>query len=242
MRFSGMGHLQFVRKGKGKGNGFWRVRVMVPKPLRAIVGQLFGKPALATLTRALGTANEAEAQQLSVPVLAEFQAIIADASLGYVYHDAEPYQPFSSRISRRLRPELHRLPKMPPNTAAPAKIETVTFESIIDSWELENTHPAGRRNMRRNMSKLAAFLSHDDAARVTPKNLVDWKESLLRSDLSPKSVQNHMTSIKTLFKFAAPHKIASNPAADVTYRAKKISLAMASAIRMTRQNGSSRRP
>jgi hypothetical protein len=40
---------------------------------------------------------------------------------------------------------------------------------------LENKHPAGSRNMRRNMAKLAAFLGHDDAGRLKPADIVLWK-------------------------------------------------------------------
>ena len=68
---------------------------------------------------------------------------------------------------------------------------------------------------------MSKHLGHDDAAAVTDIDLISWKESQIASDLSPKTIKNHLLVVKTLFKFAkANKKIATDVAAEVRYQAR----------------------
>jgi hypothetical protein len=71
MRVAKMPYLQWV-------DGIYRVRIVVPDDLKPhLPPPHTGK---ASLTKALGTGNKAEANRLSVPWIAEFQAAITKAA------------------------------------------------------------------------------------------------------------------------------------------------------------------
>jgi hypothetical protein len=61
-----MAHLQLV-------NGSYRVRIVVPPPLRAVIGK-------ESLVRSLGTGNRSQARRLALPYIAEFKSRIAEAA------------------------------------------------------------------------------------------------------------------------------------------------------------------
>ena len=69
-----LSHLQLVR-------GRYRVRIVVPPALRAIIGK-------ESLVKSLGTGNRAKAERLAVPYIAEFSAMVAEAASAehYNYH------------------------------------------------------------------------------------------------------------------------------------------------------------
>jgi integrase len=70
--------------------------------------------------------------------------------------------------------------------------------------------------------KLTDFLGYDDAARVTPEEIVRFKRHLLTSGFAPKSVQNVFAGVKTIFKSGVANKeITTDPTAGITYKAKR---------------------
>ncbi len=108
----------------------------------------------------------------------------------------------------------------PPNLAAigtPYK-----FSTLITEWARERkAQDKTKYGFDKIVTKLSKHLGHDDAAAVTDTDLISWKESLIESDLSPKTIKNHLLVVKTLFKFAkANKKIATNVAAEVSYQAR----------------------
>jgi hypothetical protein len=68
-----MDHLQFV-------NGIYRVRIVVPPPLRPIIGK-------ESLVKSLGTGDYATATRRSTPYIAQFKTKLASARLGKHYHN-----------------------------------------------------------------------------------------------------------------------------------------------------------
>jgi hypothetical protein len=76
-----------------------------------------------------------------------------------------------------------------------------------------------------SVRKLVAFLGHDDAARVTPENVVALKDALL-AELNPRNGKpvsaktvNHgdLAGLKTVFAWAVKNrKLGSNPATGIT--------------------------
>ena len=96
------------------------------------------------------------------------------------------------------------------------------FSTLIAEWARERkAQNKTRYGFEKIITKLSKHLGHDDAAAVTDIDLISWKESLIESDLSPKTIKNHLLVVKTLFKFAkANKKITANVAGEVTYQAR----------------------
>ncbi|MBX3584110.1 MAG: tyrosine-type recombinase/integrase [Rhizobiaceae bacterium] len=103
--------------------------------------------------------------------------------------------------------------------------------SIIDLFELwERDHLAdGKsartpRDHRQKLDDLVAFLGHDDAKGVTPKNVSDWTEHLRHErKLAAKTVADkYLSAVRAVFGAGvAKFRIDHNPAAPVSIRVPK---------------------
>ena len=99
----------------------------------------------------------------------------------------------------------------------------VTLSAIFDAWAAERQFPPKTRYLwERTLGKLAAYLGHENAAKITDTDIIAWKDALVSSGLAPKTIDNYLTTIKAFFRWATKNKkIAANPAANLEYRAKK---------------------
>ena len=71
------------------------------------------------------------------------------------------------------------------------------------------------------INKLVTHIGHDDAAAVTEDDLIGWKDKLVSSGLSPTTIENYLTVLRTLYNYAKDNRrIPVSPAANVKYRAK----------------------
>jgi integrase len=203
-------------------HGSYRVRKPVPKALQAVVrrGQY--------LTRSLGTADPREADKRAPAVLAEFQAILDRAERiergdfqvccmmaclpkEHLIALANP----AADGAELLKFSGHGAPPEPTSPVVP-------FATIIDAWALEHPNPKTKDDYTEKCGKLTDFLGYDDAARVTPEEIVAFKEHLLKSGFAPKSVQNVFAGVKTIFRFGAKNwKIAADPTVGITYKARR---------------------
>jgi hypothetical protein len=61
------------------------------------------------------------------------------------------------------------------------------------------------------------FLGHDDAGKIFERDMIHYKEHLLKDPaLSQKTVAGHLDDLRTIFRFAAKNKkIPADPLADV---------------------------
>jgi integrase len=100
--------------------------------------------------------------------------------------------------------------------------EGVPVSGMFEPWAAERRFAKKTEySWKRIIGKLTTHLGHEDAARITDRDIIGWKDALVGSGLSPKTIENHLTIIKTFFRWAAKNKrISTNPAADVEYRAK----------------------
>jgi integrase len=73
------------------------------------------------------------------------------------------------------------------------------------------------------MAKLVAILKHDDASRITPEDIVRFKDVRIESGVSPKTVKDSdLAGIKTIFGWAVVNrKMSINPAAGLTIKTSK---------------------
>ncbi len=124
-------------------------------------------------------------------------------------------------------------PDPPPSTVVPEKpvvalktnggLLPITMMNIIDGWARDN-EPTEKTvySWRRIMAKLTAHVGHDDVTQIGDTDIVSWKEALLASSLSRKTVSNHLTIATTLFNWAERNKkVATNPAPGISIKIKK---------------------
>ncbi len=98
----------------------------------------------------------------------------------------------------------------------------ISIWTIYDDWAAESRAAAKTvYSWKRIITKLTNHVGHEDAARITDIDIIDWKDALVSSELSPKTIENHLTITKTLFNWATANKrIPNNPASTVRYKAK----------------------
>ena len=100
---------------------------------------------------------------------------------------------------------------------------------LFDAYVAEaECKPATVKAWRQCLHNLVAFLKHDDATKVTPHDLVAWKEHLAAPNAdgvkrSARTIRDkYLAAAKTLFKWAADnHKLENNPAANINMRVRK---------------------
>ncbi len=100
---------------------------------------------------------------------------------------------------------------------------SVSFDDLFHGWATEK-RPAEKTKYewKRVLKQLAAFVGHDDAARVTSDDLISWKAAQLEAGLRPKTIRDaKIGAVRAIFRWGVDnHKIASNPAERVTMNVK----------------------
>jgi integrase len=122
----------------------------------------------------------------------------------------------------RPDPLVAQFPEWQAPGRARQRAEATPIPELFDAWAAEKRFAEKTRySWDRIIRKITAHLGHEDAAKITDTDIISWKDALVASDLSPKTVENHLIVIKSFFRWAAKNKrIPNNPAADVEYRAK----------------------
>lgn len=100
--------------------------------------------------------------------------------------------------------------------------EPAWVSTLFPLWAAEKGFaPKTRYSWERIIRKLINHVGHEDADKITDTDIISWKDALVASGLSPKTIENHLTIIKSFFRWASKNKrITSNPAINVEYRAK----------------------
>lgn len=106
--------------------------------------------------------------------------------------------------------------------------EVVTITSLLDLWEREHLankgSPATPRDHRQKVGHFIAYLGHDDAQKVTPKDISDWCDRLRHEEgKSAKTVAGkYLSAVKAVFRMGKERfKIPVNPAAEVSRAAPR---------------------
>ncbi|HEX3919186.1 MAG TPA: hypothetical protein VHW60_17760 [Caulobacteraceae bacterium] len=110
----------------------------------------------------------------------------------------------------------------------------LTITGLVDGWWLEakarGLKPSTYESYRNTAAALVTLLGHDDAARVTPEDVLRFKDHRLAylhprtgKPISAKTVKdNDLAGLKALFGWAvANRKLPSNPAAGITIKVGK---------------------
>lgn len=102
-----------------------------------------------------------------------------------------------------------------------------SLTSLVEDWWKEAKR-AGRKqstyeSYRNSMARLVTFLKHDTASRVTPEDIVRFKDYRVQSGVSPKTVKDSdLAGMKTVFGWAVINRrLPSNPAEGITIKVGK---------------------
>ncbi|MDY0884313.1 DUF6538 domain-containing protein [Dongia soli] len=73
----------------------------------------------------------------------------------------------------------------------------------------------------RILAKLTDYVGTEDAKKITDIDIIGWKDSLVASNLGPKTIADRLVVVKSFFRWAKANKhVESNPALDVEYKPK----------------------
>jgi integrase len=190
-------------------DGGFEVRMTVPKTLQSIIGK-------SNLTRRLGRVSRSEANRRAASVIVRFQSRIEAAREGRLDEGDVTEQP-----SPKTEPET--VSQVSPVDPAPVH-KKVSFETIINGYLLERKPaPSTIKRWRPVFAHFRRWVGHDDAAKVMPDEVVRWKEELLRSGISGRSVREvYLAALKVVFGWAVENrKVLVNPVTGISVRFAK---------------------
>jgi integrase len=117
-----------------------------------------------------------------------------------------------------------------PEKAAASKAAS-SLTGLVEDWWREakaaGRKPSTHENYRNSMAALVAFLSHDDVLRVTPEDILRFKDHRLATinprtgkHIAAKTVKDSdLASLKTIFGWAVSNlRIPTNPATGITIK------------------------
>jgi integrase len=94
----------------------------------------------------------------------------------------------------------------------------VTLESLLDGWATEK-RPTEKTiySWKRVLDQLVEFIGHQDAARLTPDDLLGWKAALLEAGLRTKTIRDSkLAPIRAILQWGVDNrKLATNPASRI---------------------------
>jgi hypothetical protein len=172
-------------------DGTWEVRIVVPPDVRAVIGKN-------NLTKRLGRVTASEANRLAASVVAEFQARIAAARAG----DTSPAPLLEQRPA---------LPQQPP-------VRDVSLRALFNGYVAERQPAAASvKRFRGVIERFIRDVGHDNAARITPQDVFEWKTTLLQS-LSGKTVNEvYLSALKVVLRWGKNNlQIPTNPADGIS--------------------------
>jgi integrase len=93
---------------------------------------------------------------------------------------------------------------------------------LISRWAKETEiRPRGIYQARLDMAKFVTLIGHDDATRVTPQDIVRFKEHLADKGLRGATINRYLSAVKSPLAWAKEnHKVATNPGAGIKYDSK----------------------
>lgn len=133
---------------------------------------------------------------------------------------------------QRPEPPAERTTPAPSKPTLPAGSATLT--ALVEGWWTEakatGRKPSTYESYRNTMLRLIKHLGHENASRVTPEDVISFKDARLAEinprngkPISPKTVKgSDLAGLKVVFDWSVLNrKLATNPAADVTLKLGK---------------------
>lgn len=133
-------------------------------------------------------------------------------------------------------PKAERFPAWVAPQAKPKAVQArTTLTGLLADWWAERKaaglKPSTHESYSNTVTAFVAFLTHDDAARVTPDDVIGFKDHRLATlnprsgkTLSAKTVKDSdLAGLKAIFAWAVTNRrLPSNPAKDVTLKLGKV--------------------
>jgi integrase len=110
-----------------------------------------------------------------------------------------------------------------PEVRSEISSEPLKFETLVAGWAAERRPmPKTVYEYKRVMRVLTGVLGHDDARRVSPKDLVAWKAKMIEAGLHPKTIRGaKLGPVRAILQWAVDnHLLPINPATRVTIDVK----------------------
>jgi integrase len=114
-------------------------------------------------------------------------------------------------------------PMMSAPSVQPASQRPVSFQEIVDGWVLERRPVAKTQyEWTRVFRELEKFLKHKDAHRLTPDDLISWKQSMVAAGLKPKTIQAaKLSPVRAILQWGVQNRLLqSNPADGISLDAR----------------------
>lgn len=97
---------------------------------------------------------------------------------------------------------------------APVSLQQI-FKAYIASRQIAGKHREGGKAWQHVITQLIDFLGHDDAEKITRRNLLDWRDKLIGSGMAPKTVSDkYLVAVNAVLGWAHTEERLSKNAAD----------------------------
>jgi len=112
-------------------------------------------------------------------------------------------------------------PIVKPSVAVSDVLSSVPLKYLFDRYiaarQAIGKHKDGGANWRNSFATLIKFLGHGDARRITKRNLLDWRDAMLASGTSARTISDkHLAAISAVLKWAFENDyLPSNEASTV---------------------------
>jgi integrase len=191
-----------------------------PAELEALVGPIVDRLLLARGIAAVDPPSR-------IMILEAFALALRDAFSNRARNAAGDYSP---------DPKAQRFPDWPPDQSKRDTLPTakVALKGLVEDWWKEaratGRKPSTYESYRNTVASLVAFLGHDDASKLTPEQIIGFKDHRLATlnpktgkPISAKTVKDSdLAGLKTVLGWAAANrKIANNPAVGITIKLGK---------------------
>lgn len=217
-------------------DGTWEVRLVVPVECRAALGKN-------NLTKRLGQVSPSDANRLAVPIVAEFQAQIAQARLSAPpepeltpkeakkfeleqrtaalwLEQSAMWKVMKQQSAEKQSVQLQKAVEAALSGKSAKPVAAVSLLGMYEGYAKERElAPATRKRWRPVIDHLIAHVGHDNAALISPQEIVGWKEALL-AERSPRTVREvYLAGVKAVFGWGIENrKVESNPATGISVR------------------------
>jgi integrase len=126
-------------------------------------------------------------------------------------------------------PELAKRPQIDWTAQGKLEAAALAFTDLLQVWidwrkGREVPEASTVRQFKSRLMEFAAFVKHDDARRVTPEDIIRYRDSLKLAKnrrgggaLSPKTIKERIVTLSVIFRTAvSARKLPSNPAEGLT--------------------------